>query len=254
MFVLKKLITSLLLPPGFIIISMLVFACFAKKKLRFSALILAGFVYLLSIEPTAEFLLKPLEDAHRPSSLSDMRACDAYVVLGSGALENIPDIDGKGLLGPSSLQRVMTAYRLYRIHTKPIIISSGRIFDRGSETVIAKRLLVSFGVPGNHIIEETKSVDTLENARYTKEIADTYGLRKIVLITSASHMNRSYMLFSRHFKVIAPYPTDYQSARSGYDLLSFLPNAGSLSATSVAMKEYLGILFYRIQGLKTKPS
>ena len=52
---------------------LLVFACFTKKRLRLSALILAGLLYLFSIEPTAEFFLKPLEDAYRPASLSDIR-------------------------------------------------------------------------------------------------------------------------------------------------------------------------------------
>ena len=246
MFVLKKLITSFLLPPGLIILALLVFACFTKKRLRLTALILAGLLYLFSIEPTAEFFLKPLEDAHKPPSLSDIRTCDAYVILGSGALENAPDIDGRGALGSSSLPRVITAYRLYRIYPKPIIISSGRIFNRGNETEIAKRLLVSFGVPGNHIIEEIKSVDTFENAQYTKEIADAYRLKKIVLITSAFHMKRSYMLFSRHFQEIVPYATDYQSSRGSYDVLSFLPNTGPINAVGIAMKEYLGILFYKL--------
>ncbi len=254
MFVLKKLITSFLLPPGLIILSLLVVACFTKKRLRLGALILAGFVYLLSIEPTTEFFLKPLEDAYKPPPLSDIHTSDAYVILGSGALENVPDIDGNGALGSSSLPRVITAYRLYRIHPKPIIISSGKIFNRGSETKIAKRFLISFGVPGNHIIEETKSVDTFENAQYTKEIADTYRLKKIVLITSAFHMKRSYMLFGRHFKEIVPYPTDYLTSRVNYDILSFLPGAGSLSAINTAMKEYLGILFYGIQGLRSTSS
>lgn len=167
-------------------------------------------------------------------------------MLGGGALENAPDIDGKGALGSSSLPRVIAAYRLYRIYPKPIILSSGIQFNRGSETQIAKRLLVSFGVPANRIIEETKSVNTFENARYTKEIADTYRLKKIVLITSAFHMKRSYMLFSRHFTEIVPYPTDYQNSRSSYDALSFLPNTGPLDSVGKAMKEYLGILFYKI--------
>ena len=65
--------------------------------------------------------------------------CDAYVVLGSRALENVPDIDGKGdswaLL---HCQGLSTAYRLYKIDPKPIIISSGKIFNRGQRRKLQK--------------------------------------------------------------------------------------------------------------------
>ena len=89
-------------------------------------------------------------------------------------------------------------------------------------------------------------MDTYENAQYVKEIADRHQFRKIVLITSAFHMKRSYLLFNKRFKEIIPYPTDYQTSRGSYDVLSFLPNAWNLSLIESAMKEYLGFLFYKI--------
>ncbi len=189
--------------------------------------------------------MRPLENTHKPASFAEVKTCDVYVVLGAGVTENIPDIAGRGMLNTSALSRVMTAYRLYMRAQKPIIFSGGKIFNRTAEAGIAKRFLISLGVPSQHIIMEEKSTDTFENARYVKEIADRYKFKKITLITSAAHMKRSYLLFSKRFKEIVPYPTDYQVSRGSYDLLSFLPNTTNLGMVETAVKEYLGFLYYK---------
>lgn len=234
------------LPLGFLIILLLLSAAFIRKSLRICAIILAGFIYVLSITPTVELFIKPLEDAYKPAPFAEVAAADAYVVLGGGINEGVPDIEGRGTLSSSALSRVMTAFRLYMKAKKPIVFSGGKIFNRAPEAEIARRFLVSLGVPSHHIITETKSMDTYENAQYAKEIADKYQFKKIVLITSAIHMKRSYLLFNKQFKEIVPYPADYQISRGSYDLLSFLPNAWNLNLVEIAVKEYLGILFYKL--------
>jgi uncharacterized SAM-binding protein YcdF (DUF218 family) len=234
------------LPLGFVIILLLLSGVFVKKKLRIYAIILAVFIYVLSINPTVELFMRPLEDAYGPASLAEVATCDAYVVLGGGINENVPDIDGKGALSAFALSRVTTAYRLYMRDKKPIIFTGGKIFNRTPEAEIAKRFLIFLGVPPHHIITEEKSMDTYENAQYVKEIADKHQFRKIVLITSAFHMKRSYLLFNKRFPEIAPYPADYWTSRGSYDVLNFLPNAWNLALVETAMKEYLGIIFYKL--------
>jgi uncharacterized SAM-binding protein YcdF (DUF218 family) len=234
------------LPLGFVIILLILSAAFMRKRLGTCVVIMAAFIYVLSIGPTSELFMRPLEDAYKPASLAEVATCDAYVVLGGGINENVPDIDGKGTLSAYALPRVATAYRLYMRVKKPIIFSGGKIFNRAPEAEIAKRFLISLGVPPYHIITEAKSIDTYENAQYVKEIADKHQFKKIVLITSAFHMKRSYLLFNKRFQEIVPYPTDYQISRGSYDVLSFLPNTSSLGMVEIAVKEYLGILFYQL--------
>jgi uncharacterized SAM-binding protein YcdF (DUF218 family) len=246
MFILKKILTSIFLPLGFVIILLVLSALFMRKRLGVCVVALAALIYVLSINPTAEFFMRSLEDAYEPASFAEVSTCDAYIVLGGGINENVPDIEGKGALSAYALPRVVTAYRLYMRVKKPIIFSGGKIFNRTPEAEIAKRFLISLGVPSHHIIAEAKSIDTYENARYVKEIADKHQFRKIVLITSAAHMKRSYLLFNKRFKEIVPYPTDYRISRGSYDVLSFLPNASSLGLVESAVKEYMGILFYRL--------
>lgn len=236
----------MLLPLGFVIILLALSALFMRKRLGACVVILAALIYLLSISPTAELFMRPLEDAYKPASFAEVATSEAYVVLGGGINQDVPDVEGRGTLSSFALPRVVTAYRLYTKAKKPIIFSGGKIFNRAPEAEVAKRLLISLGVPPHHIITEEKSIDTYENAQYVKEIVDKYHFKKIVLITSAFHMKRSYLLFNKRFKEIVPYPTDYQTSRGGYDTLNFLPNAWNLNLIEIAVKEYLGILFYQL--------
>ena len=234
------------LPVGLVIILLVLSAAFMQKRLRACVVILAGLIYVLSTGPAAELFMRLLEDAYKPASFAEVATGDAYVVLGGGINENVPDMDGTGTLSSYSLPCVVTAYRLYMRAKKPIIFSGGKIFNKAPEAEIAKRFLISLGVPPHHIITEAKSIDTYENAQYVKEIADRNHFRKIVLITSAFHMKRSCLLFNKQFKEIIPYPTDYRTSRGSYDVLSFLPNAWNFSLVEIAVKEYLGILFYQL--------
>jgi uncharacterized SAM-binding protein YcdF (DUF218 family) len=244
-FILKKIITYAIVPPGCLIVLLLLFAVFLKKKSRFFALLLAVLLYSFSIQPAADLLLIPLEYAYKPPTLAEVKAGNAYVVLGGGVNDFAPDIDGEGTLSSGALPRLICAYRLYKIDKKPIILSGGKIFERRSEAEVSKRMLLSLGVNEKDIFMEAKSKDTFENAKYVKELSEKHGINRIVLITSAFHMKRSMLLFDKFFKETIPCPTGYSTSKIKYDLLSYLPNAGNIEGITIALKEYMGILFYK---------
>ncbi len=91
-------------------------------------------------------------------------------------------------------------------------------------------------------------MDTKENAKYVKELTDKHNIGSIVLVTSAFHMKRSLMLFNHYFKgtIVVPCPAGYHTSRGKYDVFSYLPNSGNLDAIAAGLKEYMGILFYKI--------
>jgi uncharacterized SAM-binding protein YcdF (DUF218 family) len=245
-FILKKIITCAVVPPGCFIVPFLLFAVFLKKKSRFFALLLAVLFYFFSIQPASDMLLMPLEYTYKPPTLAEVKAGNAYVILGGGVNDFAPDIDGEGTIGDVALQRLICAYRLYRIDKKPIIFSGGKIFERRPEAEIAKRILLSLGVSEKDVFMEGKSRDTFENAQYVKELSEKHNINKVILITSAFHMKRSMLLFDKFFKGTIPCPTGYNTSKTKYDLMSYLPNAGNLESIAIALKEYMGILFYKV--------
>lgn len=250
MFLLKKILTSLLVPPGLFIILLLLGAFFNRryKKMAVMLLLLCAGLYLASITPVANYLLAGLESRYALPTVDDLRASEAIVVLGGGTQETAADLFGSGVLSPDSTARMIAAYRLYRMAPKLIIISGGPGYPgRIPESETEKRFLAQLGVKSDHIIVETRSRDTFENAVYTKELCTGKGIERIVLVTSAYHLKRAILLFSPHFENIRPCPAGFMASLDKNGLRDYLPNIGNYYGTSIALRERLGILFYEVR-------
>jgi uncharacterized SAM-binding protein YcdF (DUF218 family) len=239
------LIVSAVIPPGIFILLCLCFALFARKRLKILLILLAVFIYAVSIRPVAEMFIAPLEKAYAQPSVDEIRECDVYVVLGGGVNTAAPTLDGRGMPEGDALFRVMAAFRLYLFSRKPIIISGGDYLGRESEAEVTRRFLLGLGVKGDDLILEPRSADTYENARYTREICEKHGFRRVLLITSAYHMKRSVMLFRKFVGPVIPYPAGFKT-QGGIDFLHLLPDASTMAITASSLKEYIGILFYKI--------
>ena len=103
-------------------------------------------------------------------------------------------------------------------------------------------LAMALGVKEENIILGEKARDTQEEAYFAKDIV---GNKVFVLVTSASHMPRSMMLFNNLGLNSIAAPTAYfkQDARS---FLS-LPTPASFIHSQIAIHEYLGILWAKIR-------
>ncbi len=86
MFVIDKILSALLLPPGILILIAAFAAVFAWKGKRKIALALSlvelGLVYLLSARISARMIIAPLEDGAPP--LAAATGAKAVLVLGGG--------------------------------------------------------------------------------------------------------------------------------------------------------------------------
>jgi uncharacterized SAM-binding protein YcdF (DUF218 family) len=236
-----KFIYSFLLPPGIYIILLLLFGCMMHKKNKLYGKILIAFTllfYLLSTELVGELIIKSLEQRYQPPNHPNG---DVIVMLGGGATSDTPDINGLGQLSGSSANRLLTAVRLYKAIDAPIIVSGGKVFsDSGNEAEIAKRQLLSLGVPANEILIENKSLNTAQNAQYTKKLLDQFHFHKPILVTSAFHMYRSVKNFAKVGVTVEPYPTDYKTSKKTVIYPGkFVPS--DLSNLRTSLKEYLGL-------------
>ena len=245
-FLLKKVISSLLLLPGILVVLLILLSVFAKRGLKLALICLAAILYFFSISPGSHLVLGALENAYPVPPLSTVQRCDAFVVLGGGINDLAPDISGEGILGSDALARLITGTRLYRQVRKPIIFSGGSIYGKKREAEVAEKVLLSLGVDKADIIREGQSRDTYENARYVRDICQKKGFNRILLITSAYHMKRSVMLFRTFSMETVPFPVNHLTSPSKRTPLDFLPDAGNLFTASLGLREYLGILFYKL--------
>ena len=240
-----KLLYAWLLPPGlFILLLLIAHILFVKtRRTRYYFLALAV-MYLLSITLVSDRLLKPLETYYAQPELSALRNADAIVVLGGGSVGGVKDFDGEGQAAADPANRLLMGIRLHRALNIPIIVSGGQVFTyAGTEAEIEYRLLKGAGIGEAFILKEERSRNTVENARYTKQLCEKMGMDKVILVTSGYHLPRSVLIFEREGVPVIPYPTDYKTNRNfAIDAFSFTPSAEAVRTSAIAMKEYLGIL------------
>lgn len=105
----------------------------------------------------------------------------------------------------------------------------------------------SLGIPQEKIRLEPKSKNTAENAG---ELNKMFGNRKINigLVTSAFHMKRSEREFRKYFDNVVPLPAHYlYESPQGNIVIRYIPQSEELSKTSVAFKEIIAQLWYRLK-------
>lgn len=242
---LTKALVGWLLPPGLLVLLLLLFAFWARRKgqrrLSLAALAMAALTYLWSIPAVADAWVRHVEAYASPPARIDG---DVLVMLGAGATPDTPDVDGAGMLSGDGESRLLTTYRLYRLTKLPIVLSGGQVFpDDGVEAEIARRQLLSLGVPATAVFVEDQSRTTEENAKYTSRLLALHHWRHPVLVTSAFHMRRAVLDFQQYGVHVQPYPCDYLvSRRPAWYANQFVPSAAALSLTWTALHEQLGTL------------
>lgn len=240
-----KFIYSFVLPPGIFIVLLLYAAWRLRTRDQAISVFLFAVTFIFYLSSTSLFgnlLLGSLENMHTPPQTV---AGDVIVVLGAGATSGTPDVNGEGNLSGTAANRIITAARLHAETGLPILLSGGQVYEHsGNEADIANRQLIGLGVSPEKIIVENESLNTEQNAEYTAEIVREHHFRKPVLVTSAFHMERAVLHFRKIGIQVTPYPTDYHVSNSNaLHLNSFTPTG--LSNTSLALKEYLGIVAAR---------
>jgi len=251
MAILYQIVKRIMLPPAFILLMFM--AGFSLSLFRFRRLgriVLAlsiMFFYLLSISPTADLLVGPLESRYQPLSPERVPRVGTLVVLSGGA-SAAADLPLSSRLTPSSTRRVLEAARLYGLMDHPTLIisgGSGNPFVEVSEAALMRELLLNLKIPDKRILMEGESSNTFENAAGVKRL----NLQPpLILITSASHMDRALRVFKGLGMAPLPAPCDYRARWSADDPLRFIPSEGALAVSTAAIYEYVGIFWYRLTG------
>lgn len=240
-----KVGASIVLPPGIFFVIFFVISAYCihiqQKKL---AAIIAGVTlvfYLLSTGFVAEHLMGWLESAYDPPVSLETEGADGIIMLGGGAYPDVPDYDGMGALAAGPASRMLTVIRIENDLGVPVLFSGGQVYaDSGKEAEIAKRNLMSFGVPEERIIVEGNSLNTNQNARYSAQLLKEHGITHPVLVTSAFHMRRSVLNFKQMGVDVIPYPTDYHASKEHvFHYTKLRPSASALVDSVTVMQETL---------------
>lgn len=242
-YLIKFLYSAFILPPGIFILALIIFSIKIykyKAKLGKNLLILTLVFYIFTTPFLDNPIIRLLESKY---TVPNNPKGDVIVMLGGGATLDTPNLNFNGHLSGFAANRLITSAQLYKKLNIPIIISGGKVFkSTGTESEIAKNILINLGIPENSIITENKSINTTENAKYTKQILDKYNFKNPILVTSAFHMNRAVIQFKKFNVNVLPFPTDYQTnIHESIELNDFIPSSDSLLKLSLSIKEFIGI-------------
>jgi uncharacterized SAM-binding protein YcdF (DUF218 family) len=257
---LSKLLPLFVYPVG-LASMLLIAALFTHKRRRVQMACIGSALALLLIfsnQWVTHQLVSSLEWQYLPSG--ELPQTEAIVLLGGGTRPHLPPRPMSEM--NEAGDRLAYAAKLYHEGKSPIIVVSGGFIEFFGATVpeseAMRDLLVMLGVPDEDIVLESRSRNTHENAIFVRELADAQGFNEILLVTSGLHMPRSVAIFEHEGFEVIPAPVDFlatwgedgRTVEVGVDgwLLQWLPNAERLDHSTRALREYLGIVVYRLRG------
>ena len=237
-----------MLPPGFNVAAVLLGLCLLRRWRRCAVtliLIASLSLYVLSLPWLAQTMISSLE-TYSPLKIETVKisGAGAIVVLGAGIYPDAPEY-AADTLSSGALPRLRYAAYLYRLTGLPVLVTGGRVFGEGVSEgeLMAVFLEQEMGVEVAQV--ETASLNTAENARYSKQILEPLGVGHVVVVTNAWHMARAVASFEREGFAVLPAPIEYRGPSLGRPgLLGWLPNLGALGSTTLALREYLGRAWY----------
>lgn len=247
MFILKKILAGLILPPLGPLILIALGLLLGIRHPRAGRIVAAlGLLAALALctPATVKLLLEGLENTPPVDGLALAKA-DAIVILAGGRRSYAPEFDGE-TVNALSLERIRYGARLARQTGLPVMVTGGAPKGGTAEGELMKTSLQEdFGIAVRWV--ESRSRDTRENAEYCAAVMLPGGHRRIVLVTHAAHMRRSVEAFEAAGFNVVPAPTAHLLNRKPDDSsMPSLPGMSSAYAGWYASHEWLGLLAYRL--------
>jgi uncharacterized SAM-binding protein YcdF (DUF218 family) len=250
----RYFVKQLLLPPG-ILLLLLVFAWwFRRSRPRLAgacfALGVGGF-WLMSLPIVVEWSARALE-REPPLARSEWATlaerADAIVVLGSGRERGDPAWGSDQPTGVG-LERERYAARLAKASGLPVLTSGGLHYGTppSEAALMAESMQDDFAVTVRW--QEGRSRTTWENARFTAEMLQPLGIKRVVVVTQAWHMPRSVWSFERAGFTVVAAPVGFLGVDNARPLGGWMPEFKSIWQSGQLLNEAVGqvgySLFYR---------
>jgi len=241
-FIIKKTITFFVEPLGFVLTLFAIGIYFLYVgKNRYAKISLSiSFISLIlfSYPPLSNTLVKNLEDRYEKY---DYKHNIKYIhVLGGGhTTDETQPTSSK--LSDASTKRVLEGIMIYKNTPNSKLIFTGYEGKTNISTAqMNANLAIALGVEEKDIIINGAPKDTQEEAEFSKTLV---GKDKFVLVTSATHMPRSMMLFKKLGMNPVAAPTYFKKS----DIYSYVPNTVSFENSRMAIHEYFGILWAKLR-------
>ena len=205
----------------------------------------------LCLPVTGRLLQAPLIAA-APVFVSSGAIQDAAILVPTGGIY----ADATGVWWPSStsIVRAVSGHELSTVTGLPLVMIGGS--PRGeaeSEAMVVARAVDLVGPdnkPRPGIFLETAARNSSETAAAAKPLLDRLGATHVILVTSPTHVARMaaslrHLGYRVSVHLARGTPTPIQPLGAAEP---FIPSAAGLSLSAGAIHEYLGLLWYLLEG------
>lgn len=249
-FILSKLLTFLISPLVWIIV-LLVVALFSKFPDRKIKCLKYGLVLLLFF--SNPFLFDECSRLWEVPAVpyKNLKTYEAGIVLGGMSVYD-PSMERAQFFRAGD--RLIQAIELYKKGIiKRIVFTGGSgslLHPEMKEGNYINRYLLFMGVPQRDFLIESESINTQENAVFTKELLEANHIKgDLLLITSGIHMRRGMGCFEKAGLVVLPYSTDRYAGPRKYEFDHlFLPEPSVVYDWTKLIHEIVGYFTYRMLG------
>ena len=228
-----------------VLVSALAWKRLWKRRLIVGVSALGLFLYCWIPTSLAAARLWEMKYPAAPPADTDIGA----IVVLAGAVHGPTRPVEDRFLGHETYVRCLYAAQLSRLWPAvPIVVTGGALESGLPPYATAMRdELVRRGVAAERIVVEGQSRSTYENAVNTAELLRQRNVKKVALVTSASHMRRAEAAFRRQGVVVSPAACAFYSIFTieRHDLL--WPSPTAITWNDSLVHEILGIAWYRIK-------
>jgi uncharacterized SAM-binding protein YcdF (DUF218 family) len=241
--------TLLIQPVGLVWLGLLIFTvAFWRRKARGWSVVaglLAAVVTLVGSTDFAGWLLRGLERPWAEVDLATLPAADAVLVLGGGT--EPARHEAGGVHFTKAGDRVILGVELVRLGKAKVLVLGGGGADFDGQTVAeadrVKAWLESWKVPGiGEVLSLGVSANTHEEGEKLAQLAKARGWSRVLLVTSANHMNRATGVFRAVGVEAIPAPCNFLTT------LSTAPSPFQLSVPQFQGFEKFGIWLHEKVG------
>jgi uncharacterized SAM-binding protein YcdF (DUF218 family) len=109
-------------------------------------------------------------------------------------------------------------------------------------------MLIKLGVDASDLKTESSSRSTYENAVECRRLLERQGIRKILLVTEATHMRRAVLCFRKEGIEVVPAACHHRATDFEWSILNFLPSPSAADGIADSIHEWLGLAWYRLRG------
>lgn len=174
---------------------------------------------------------------------------DVVIVLG-GVVDSAPSRARGELQVLGSAERLLRGFDVVRTgRARHLLYACGVVEAQPgdvAESVQAVRQLETWGVAPERLVVEDRSRNTRENAIEAARIVRERGWTRVLLVTSAAHMERALGCFRAVGLTPDALPVDFRGGDG--QGRGWLPRAGALDKSTDLLRELSGRLVYRVLG------